>query len=90
VDGSERVDGLQFENNLLRHQHVEPISTIKLHPFIYNRDGLLSLECDAAPSEFVTETFFVGVLEKTGAEEFMDLDGGADDFVGYFVIGHAA
>ena len=38
---------------------VEPVPTIELDAFVFNRKRNLSLEPDSAKMELVTETFFV-------------------------------
>lgn len=84
----EVVDGFQFHDHSLIDSDVDPIAGRNLHPFVDQRQLALHDESDAAQLQFVFQAFLVGVLQATGAEKAMHLDGSGYDRTRQFVRGH--
>ncbi len=67
-------NGLDFKDNSTKDDDVCPIAAIQFVSAINDRNGFLALERDVKTREFITQTFFVDSLKKTGAKFAMDFD----------------
>lgn len=82
VDRGEPLDRLDFDGHESTDDDIKPIAAIEPDPLVFQRQGLLPLEGELSPREFVTEAFFMGRLEQTWPQAPMDFDGRAHDLVG--------
>jgi len=78
VNRGELVDGLELDNQPLRHQEVWP--DIANQPILVNdRNRGLSNEPNAAQRQFQVERLLVDTFQEARAEHTMHLDGGLQD-----------
>jgi hypothetical protein len=77
----ESVDGLHFEDRLIRDDEVQRIVTDDM-ALVVDWDVNLPLELQMLLEHLDCERFFVGALAKSGAEGAVHLDRTLDDLFG--------
>src|SRR5579862_2977090 len=60
VNRRKRVDGFQLHHDFRFHKQIDSVSTLELHVFVHQRDGLLPFYSQFAQRELTPEAFLVG------------------------------
>ena len=68
MDRKDAFDGLQFHDDLVVHQQVDPIAAVDPKPSIVDRQRLLSLDLELAPDELADEARLVRRFQQTRTE----------------------
>lgn len=87
VDWQNALYRLEFEDDLIVHDHVCDIPSIQNGIIVVNRQRHLAPEGHVCPGEFVAQAFFIDGLEQTWTEPPMHAHREADNPVGEFATG---
>jgi hypothetical protein len=60
MNGFDGFDRFDLDNNRIRNQEIETVSTIELYPLVRHGQKSLPLESHAAKPQLVTEALFIG------------------------------
>ena len=63
VNVGKAIDRFEFHHNETVDQKIEPVGVFDDQVFVFNRAGLLFLECNTAKSEFMRQGPLIGRLQ---------------------------
>jgi hypothetical protein len=78
VDRQEPVDALDFHDEGVIDDQVEPIAAVERRALLLERQGPLALELEPEEREFVSYAMLVGRLEQPRPQVSVHLDAGTD------------
>lgn len=79
MDWKHMLQTLNFKNQHILDNQVEPIATIQLDAFVIDREWQLSLKRNSPQVQFVAKALLVGRLQQARTERTMYFDRGAND-----------
>ena len=85
MDGVDSLHRFYFNHNLLLHQNVDSITTLRTHPLVFHRDGYLPNERYAAQLQFTAEALLINRLQKAGPQAAMNFDRSRNDYAGSWI-----
>ena len=64
MDGQNRFDGFQFNQNLVLDQQVDSAAPVQLLTLVTDWNGLICYKIDSASAQLVGEALLIQILEK--------------------------
>lgn len=85
MDRKKMFDCLYLDDHQTLYEQVQPVACIQGQPFVGQRYPDLPSETQAPEPQLVNQTFFIGRLQKSGADRPVNLESSPDDQVREFV-----
>ena len=85
MDRQESINRFQLDDNLTRHDQIDPIRCRQRRLLVADRNRPLRLESDVSRRQLELETRQVRRLEQAGPKVTMHFNRSSDDVVGHLI-----
>ncbi len=79
-------DALEFQDQCIFNDEIDPISAVELYALILDGQGHLSFESDLSQVQFMAKALLIGGLKETGTQSTMDFDRRANHLLSEFFM----
>jgi len=73
MDGQQFLNGFQFQHNLVLHEKINLVTTVKLQTFVLDSQVNLPLKSQFPQAKLVAQALLVSRFQKARAQVTMDL-----------------